>query len=104
MISIGGLLFRVPFRRHAGKLVMIGMVGACYLVAVPNATSIDVLIALASPLEFKADYIVPANNGRPMRTVRRVHPQVKRIDAWISSVGAAVALADIEGIGRPADI
>jgi hypothetical protein len=38
------------------------------------------------------------------RTVRPVHPSLRGIDAWISSVGAAVALADLDGDGLPNDV
>src|SRR5262249_28264419 len=37
------------------------------------------------------------------RTIRRVEPALARIDAWISGVGAAVALTDADGNGRADD-
>ncbi len=40
----------------------------------------------------------------PQRSVRPVNPSLARISAWISSVGAAVALADIDGDGLPNDV
>jgi enediyne biosynthesis protein E4 len=38
------------------------------------------------------------------RSVREVHPSLRRISAWISSVGAAIALADLDGNGLPDDV
>jgi hypothetical protein len=38
------------------------------------------------------------------RSVRPVHPGLQPISAWISSVGAAVALADLDGDGLPNDV
>jgi enediyne biosynthesis protein E4 len=36
--------------------------------------------------------------------IRRVEPSLRRISAWISAVGAAVTLADVDGNGRPDDV
>ncbi|MDX1998531.1 MAG: CRTAC1 family protein [Thermoanaerobaculia bacterium] len=41
--------------------------------------------------------------GDHSRRVRPVHPSLERIQSWISSVGAAVALADIDGDGLAND-
>lgn len=38
------------------------------------------------------------------RNVRPVHPRYQAIRGWISAVGAAVAITDIDGDGRPNDI
>jgi len=40
----------------------------------------------------------------PHKQVRAVHPSLERISAWISSVGAAVALADLDGDGLANDM
>ena len=39
-----------------------------------------------------------------VRRIRQVEPKLRRISAWISSVGAAVALADVDGNGRADDV
>lgn len=41
---------------------------------------------------------------RPTRSVRAVHPMLEPISAWISSVGAAVALNDLDGDGLSNDL
>ena len=39
--------------------------------------------------------------GTIPQTIRRVHPSLNRIASWISSVGASVALTDLDGNGLP---
>lgn len=83
------------------KLATTAIALGLYILASPDRISAGVA---PPPLRFTVEYIKPADNGRPMRTIRDVHPSLRRIDAWISSVGASVALADIAGSGLPADI
>ena len=44
----------------------------------------------------------PPSVGRPA-TIRRVNPSLQRIDAWISAVGAGIALSDLDANGRDDD-
>ncbi len=46
----------------------------------------------------------PRLSGDQSPTVRPVHPSLKRIESWISAVGAAVALNDLDGDGLPNDV
>src|SRR6266436_1450982 len=80
------------------------MAAGCYALAVPANMSAKDRAALAAPLRLAATYLTPADNGERMRTIRDVHPSLQHIDAWISSVGAGAALADIQGSGLAADI
>jgi hypothetical protein len=91
-------------RRHAATIATALIAATLYVLALPRDISANDRRLLAAQLSFAASYLGPADNGRPMRTVRNVHPAVQRIDAWVSSVGAGAALADIAGSGRPADI
>ena len=43
--------------------------------------------------------ILPQLPGPPIRTQRLVHPSLKRVSAFVSTVGAAVALNDMDGDG-----
>ncbi|MEO3809937.1 VCBS repeat-containing protein [Sphaerisporangium sp. B11E5] len=45
----------------------------------------------------------PLNTAKTDRTIRTVAPAYRDIDHWISAVGAAVALADVDGNGRADD-
>src|SRR5262249_25946738 len=58
---------------------------------------------LAGRFHFAAR-LFPVNNSSQSRNVRAVHPSLKRISAWISSVGAAVAVADLDGDGLSNDV
>ena len=47
---------------------------------------------------------LPDVPGRETRVIRPVHRSLEGISAWISSVGAAVALGDLDGDGLPNDV
>ncbi|HBL25337.1 MAG TPA: RNA-binding protein [Acidobacteria bacterium] len=46
---------------------------------------------------------MPEGQGPERRTVRPVHPDLREIASWISSVGAGVSLHDLDGDGLPND-
>lgn len=41
--------------------------------------------------------------GYPYKNIRQVHPSLERIAAWISAIGAAITLADVDGDGLAND-
>jgi hypothetical protein len=92
------------FKPHAAKLATAAIAAVLYLAALPSGISDRELANLAVPLHLVPSYLEPADDGQPMRHIRTVHSKLQRINAWISSVGAGVALADIDGTGRPADV
>lgn len=47
---------------------------------------------------------LPELPGPPIRTQRLVHPSLKRVSAFVSTVGAAVALNDMDGDGVSNDV
>ncbi len=47
---------------------------------------------------------LPEVDGPERRYVRPVHPSLEHVAAWISSVGASVALADLDGDEIPNDV
>jgi hypothetical protein len=91
-------------RSLAPRIATVAIVVTLYAIASRQVTATDDRRPAAELPRFLSSYLAPADNGQPMRSIRDVHPDLKRIDAWISSVGAGVALADIAGSGRPADI
>lgn len=91
-------------RAHGAKLATAAIAASLYTAASLQVAAVDDRRPAAELPSFAASYIAPADNGQPMRSIRDVHPDLKRIDAWISSVGAGVAMADIAGSGRPADL
>jgi hypothetical protein len=59
--------------------------------------------ALASRFSFNR-LALPELKGRPHKSSRRVHPDLERVSGWVSVVGAAVALNDLDGNGLPDDV
>jgi hypothetical protein len=47
---------------------------------------------------------LPVVEGYEQKVVREVHPSLSRISSWVSSICAAVALADLDGDGLPNDL
>lgn len=89
-------------RVHCARLAAILFVaGAAWLARAP-AYSSEERSALARQFSFQRSALPVASDARP-RSVRVFQPQLRRIEGWMSSVGAAVALADADGDGRPND-
>ena len=90
------------FRRHAAKLTAIILVFAVYAFARIPKPSESELAKLAQDFRFSTAAL-PTLNGPTPKTIRDVNPSLQRVSAWISSVGAAVALNDLDGDGLPND-
>ena len=86
---------------YAVKLGIAGVIVACgwaaALPAVPPAQARQAAASFAF-----AQHPLNATHGE--RSVREVAPAYQRIRHWISSVGAAVALADLDGNSRSDDV
>jgi hypothetical protein len=90
------------FRRQAAKLTAIVLVFVVYGFArVPKASESE-LAKLAEGFRFSASAL-PTINGETQKTIREVNPSLRRIAGWVSAVGAAVALNDLDGDGLPND-
>jgi enediyne biosynthesis protein E4 len=90
-------------KRKAAMIVGLGIVATLYAATrLPELPENDRL-ALAARYRFTS---TPLQEDADVggRTVRPVHPSLKRINAWISSVGAAAALGDADGDGLPNDV
>jgi enediyne biosynthesis protein E4 len=105
------ILARV-FRSQSRRLAALAIVAVLYVLARPPEISRAERAALAerfhfvrAPLPELAGSSSAAPGSRSdSRLVRPVHPSFARISAWISSVGAAVALGDLDGDGLPNDL
>ncbi|HZB51561.1 MAG TPA: hypothetical protein VE547_20910, partial [Mycobacteriales bacterium] len=62
----------------------------------------DETAALAARYGFTVETVGTAPPGA--KYSRQVAPGLAKISGWISAAGAAVALADVRGTGRPADL
>jgi enediyne biosynthesis protein E4 len=90
-------------QRQGRKIAALVMVALLYLGArLPQLTEAE-QAELASHFRFSR-HELPAIPGHPFRYVRNVHPSLEKICAWISAVGASVAMNDLDGDGLPNDI
>jgi hypothetical protein len=90
------------FRRQAAKLTAVVLVFVVYGFARVPVASESELAKLAEGFRFRASAL-PTISGETPKTIRDVNPSLRRIAGWISSVGAAVALNDLDGDGLPND-
>ncbi len=91
------------FRRNLTKLVAALIVVFLFMQARIPDISAGERARLASRFHFTR-YALPLDKTAPVKSVRAVQPSLKRISAWISSVGAAVAVADLDGDGLSNDV
>ncbi|HEV2763476.1 MAG TPA: VCBS repeat-containing protein, partial [Pyrinomonadaceae bacterium] len=90
-------------RRQAVRLTaLVLVVGAYGLARVPAAPE-EELARLAARFRFSAAPL-PTLEGETPKTIREVNPSLRRIAGWVSAVGAAVALHDLDADGLPNDI
>lgn len=90
-------------RRQVPAFAALVLVAAAFLVARPPASSADTVAQLAKGYGFEPMSIA-LPGGYTQQTVRKVNQKYKHIDWWISSVGAGVALNDLDGDGLANDI
>jgi len=90
-------------RRRAAALAALALVLTIYAFARLPVPTPSVRAALASRFHFTR-LAMPDIPGSQFKYVRQVHPSLRRISAWISAVGAGVALADLDGDGLPNDL
>jgi hypothetical protein len=95
----------LPFlQRYAASLLAIIIVltffGFAQYPTLPSAETNE----MASRFHF-VKRALPEIAGHPAyKNVRQVHPSLQRISAWVSSLGAAAAFADLDSDGLPNDI
>ncbi len=79
------------------------LLGATYAVARLPSASASERTRLAAQFQFtELPIVLPP--GLPERTVRAVNPEYEHIRSWVSSVGAAVAVNDLDGSGVANDM
>ena len=59
---------------------------------------------LAARFKFDKLPLPEVANHPPYKYVRAVHPSLRRISAWVSTLGAAAAMEDLDGDGLPNDL
>src|SRR4051794_18941753 len=90
-----------PARAHArvSLAILAVLVALTFDLAPGHAGS-----AGAGGLRFQELRIPDPPGTRTPRTIRQVNPSLQRIQAWISSVGAGIALGDFDGNGHDDDL
>lgn len=91
-------------KKYLSCLAALILVAICYAAArLPTLTSPE-MAALAGRFSFKKLALREVPDHPPYKLVRQVHPSLERISAWVSSIGAAATLADLDGDGLPNDV
>ncbi len=91
-------------KKYFSCLAAILLVAICYIPARLPTLSPFEMTTLASRFSFKKFPLPEVSGHLPYKSVRQVHPSLERISAWISSIGAAVSLGDLDGDGLPNDL
>ncbi len=78
------------------------LTGLYFATQLPGVSAREQL-ALTSHFQFQRN-VLPLVAGYSTKTIRSVNPQLARISAWVSSVGASIALNDLDGDGLPNDL
>jgi hypothetical protein len=93
---------RTFFQRHLVKVAVLAALGTAYgFGRLPTLGELE-RAELASSFRFTRLELAELP-GDHSRRVRPVHPSLDRIQSWVSAVGAAVGLADVDGDGLPND-
>jgi hypothetical protein len=93
------------FRRLAAPALAVALGLAAYGLARLPAVGADERAALAARFRFERLPLAERpGTARAARTRRPVNPRLEHLSAWISTVGAGVALTDLDGDGLPNDV
>ncbi len=90
-------------RRNLVRVAAVVLILMAYGFARPPILDDDERREMAARFAFERVELVSPPGGEA-RSIRPVHPHLEHIAAWISSVGAAVALADLDHDGLPNDV
>jgi len=90
-------------RRHAARIVALLVILALYLATALPSLDVEERRVIAERFQF-TELPLEEWPGGPRQTQRTVNPFLARHRAWISAVGAAVALADLDADGLANDL
>jgi enediyne biosynthesis protein E4 len=90
-------------RRQLAGIVALGLITAVFVVARTPEASGAQRQEMAQAYRF-TPFSIDLPGGYPQQTIRKVNQDYRRIAAWISSVGAGVAMNDIDGDGLENDL
>jgi hypothetical protein len=90
-------------RRLVPAVIALGLMATVYSVAQKPEASAEERDAVASRYGFE-ELPIKLPPGLPEKGIREVNPAYKHIEAWVSSVGGAIAINDLDGTGKAADL
>ncbi len=96
--------FSVWFRRRAALLASAAIVVGLYALTRERVLSQAESAEIASNLRFRRMLLPEAADHPPYKYVRKVHPSVRHIRAYLSTLGASLALGDLDGDGLQNDV
>ncbi len=96
------LLHKDRFKKNATRLFSLLAIFSLYGLAKLPEPDTDERIKLAASFSF-TQYNLSALEGLSMRKIRNVNPSLERVSAWISTVGAGIAINDFDGDGLAND-
>src|SRR5689334_21684088 len=88
--------------RLKGLSAAVLLAGLYFATQLPGVSAREQL-TLTSHFQFQRS-VLPSVAGYSTKTIRSVNPRLARISAWVSSVGASIALNDLDGDGLPNDL
>ncbi len=92
-----------PLRRHFTVILAVAIAITLYLSTRLPVVSQAERSSMAARFNFKKKPL-PELQGHPYKFVRPVHPSLANISAWISTLGAAVAIGDLDADGLANDL
>jgi hypothetical protein len=90
--------------RYFSCIAAINLAAVCFVLARLPTSAASETAALASRFSFRRMPLPEGPGNPPVKHVRHVHPGLEHISAWISSLGAAATLADLDADGLPDDL
>ena len=91
-------------RRRATLLVSAAIVISLYVMTRERTLSKTESEEVVNNLRFSRTPLPEVANQPPYKYVRKVHPSVRHIRAYVSTLGASVAMGDLDGDGRQNDV
>ncbi len=92
------------FRRRATLLVSAAIVISLYVMTREPALSKAESEEVVNNFRFSRTPLPEVANHPPYKYVRKVHPSMRHIRAYLSTLGASVALGDLDGDGLQNDV
>lgn len=93
----------VALRAWIPRVIVVGVVGGLWsLSQYPTVTARE-RDELAGRFRFVREPL-PEAQGFERREIRPMHPELQHVEAWMSTMGASVALADLDGDGLSNDL